>query len=136
MIGAALRHVAAHFFVALFCLVWLTLVIMSLWNHYVVIPAATDTWAKENGWEFVRKERRRVFRGPFFWSGKNARVYRIEVRDRADRERAGWLSCRSLFPWGPPRLEVRWDEEPAPATAPAPRPVAKDSFLWDRDLDG
>ena len=71
-------------------------------------------WADANGYELIYREPKVLFKGPLTdWSRALHMAYRVEVRDREDRRRWGWVSCGAWLTDVPAeKVEVVWDEEP------------------------
>jgi len=70
-------------------------------------------WATANDLAIVQSQARNFRRGPLLWtSSKHQAVYFVKVRDRAGRERSGWL-CLGGFWTGlfTSEAEVRWQDE-------------------------
>ncbi len=54
-------------------------------------------WAADNGFELLEYNYRMIRKGPFWWSQRGQVVYRVRIRDRQGRERAGWVRCGSIL---------------------------------------
>jgi hypothetical protein len=49
---------------------------------------------QQHGYTVLRRERRSVRRGPFFWTtSKNQFVYFVVVEDASGQQRRGWARC-------------------------------------------
>ncbi len=119
-----------------FLAVWLLLMYWSVRHYFITVPALLERWAAENGFEILTKERRRFFKGPFFWtSSKNQVVYRIEAGDAKGRQRNGWVRIGGYWwPFGD-KVEVRWDEPP-PEMFPLDKLSSRGNPpMWDQELD-
>jgi hypothetical protein len=69
-------------------------------------------WAASNGYRIIESERRRFFKGPFFWSSSNNQIiYHVTIQDAYGNIHRGWVRCGTYF-WGAwtDELDVRWDE--------------------------
>ena len=67
-------------------------------------------WAREEGVELLDYERRRLFRGPFFFrTSEHQEVYHVTVRDRAGRTRHAYVRCGGWFAglWSD-RVDAEW----------------------------
>ena|SRR5947207_4805601 len=69
-------------------------------------------WATRNGYRIIESERRKILKGPFFWSSSNNQIiYRVTIQDAYGNIYRGWVRCGNYF-WGAwtDELDVRWDE--------------------------
>ena len=72
-----------------------------------------DQWAEDNGYRIVHRERRLLFRGPFWWrTAEGQEVFRVIVQDDEGRERAGYVRCGGWFlGLFSDAATVKWDDE-------------------------
>jgi len=73
------------------------LVVTILWVVIARSQHLLRMWAAENGYELLHADFRPFRKGPYFWSGRNQTVFRVEVRDREGRTRSGWVRCGSWW---------------------------------------
>ena len=102
----------------------LPLVVASLCFHTWRSDALLDRFVKERGYRLIRKERRTLFRGPFFFStGRGQEVYYITVEDREGQLLCGYVRCGgAIFGMFSDNLEVIWDKpKPRYPSRPEPR---------------
>jgi hypothetical protein len=59
--------------------------------------AMVNKWAKDNNYTLLKKEHRIFRKGPYFLSGRNQAVYRVEVRDATGLKLKGWVRCGNWF---------------------------------------
>jgi len=59
--------------------------------------AMVKKWAKDNNYTLLKKEHRIFRKGPYFLSGRNQAVYRVEVRDATGLKLKGWVRCGNWF---------------------------------------
>lgn len=72
-----------------------------------------DQWAQQNGYEIISRQRRTMFRGPFWLTtSKSQEVYEITVRDRDGNQREGYVRVGGMFlGMMSDNLEVRWKDQ-------------------------
>ena len=82
-----------------------------LYFYFTRARQLLDNWASENRFQLLRAEFRMFRKGPFFWSGRNQAVYRVEIRDEGGNDRTGWVRCGTwwlgVFANS---VEVKWDD--------------------------
>jgi hypothetical protein len=68
-------------------------------------------WCKRQGYELVEFRGARFFEGPGAWlRSENQAAYRVQVRDRQDQTRSGYVVFGSNWlPWSR-QVRVEWDE--------------------------
>jgi hypothetical protein len=59
--------------------------------------AMVNKLSKDNNYTLLKKEHRIFCKGPFFLSGRNQAVYRVEVRDATGLKLKGWVRCGNWF---------------------------------------
>ena len=99
-------------------------------------------WARENGYEIARCDRRR-FGSPWMFSASGAQwIYHVTVvfQEGNARQRRAWVRCGGwLLGAKTEKLEMQWDGVSQPLPAPTAEPLpsrAQDDPLWDESLDG
>ena len=103
-------------FVALmFCLVSVGLIALAfafVIGSYRRAARLLSQWAASNGYRIIESERRKFFKGPFFWgSSNNQIIFRVTVQDAYGNIRRGWVRCGSylLGAWND-EVDFRWDD--------------------------
>ncbi len=102
------------FFLVLGIVAIALLVIGMTMQQYARAQALLDEWATRNQFRIERREYRRLFKGPFFWtSARGQFVYRVTVTDARGVTRVAWVRLGSWF-WGiwKKQVQVIWDETP------------------------
>lgn len=85
---------------------------VTLWQNERANDMLTE-WAAENQFQIDRRERRRFFQGPFFWTtARGQYVYRITLHDAQGRQRVAWVRLGSWFLgiWRK-KVQVYWEDE-------------------------
>jgi acetamidase/formamidase len=98
--------------IPLLMVLFLGLIVLSLWWTSSRSREILDGWVAENGYTLLDAERRWFLRGPFFFfAGKGHEVFRVEVRDAEGSTRRGyvrvggwWLGLLS------DKVAVEWDD--------------------------
>lgn len=67
-------------------------------------------WARGCGYRIAGWEQRLFFKGPFFWSGRNAAVYHVTLEDAWGGRATAFVRCTpQLWGWPAQPVEVRWE---------------------------
>ena len=107
--------------VAVLFVVWILIALAWMVMRSSRAEAMVDRFVKGGGYRLLRKERRTLFRGPFFFStGRGQEVFYLTLEDREGHVRRCYLRCGGAF-FGmlSDNVEVIWDE---PRRPPPPRP--------------
>lgn len=85
---------------------------LTLWQNERANDMLAE-WAIKNQFQIDRRERRRFFQGPFFWStARGQYVFRVTLRDAQGRQRVAWIRLGSwLFGIWQNRVQVYWEDE-------------------------
>ena len=95
--------------VTIVALVAILVVVRTGTKKTIPLRQRVQDWAKKQGLEIVRSERRFFFTGPFFLRPGTGTVFHIFVRD-GEGEREGWLDLQSPL-WGKDRERIEWESE-------------------------
>lgn len=70
-----------------------------------------DTWAQENGFTIVYRERRLLFKGPYsLFCGRHQDVFYVKVETMDGQVRSGYVrTSRGFMGLTPDRAEVSWE---------------------------
>jgi len=96
----------------LLVLVALVASIGSFYWYYRRSVEMLRSWARQNDYHIISRERRVIRTGPFFLTtGRWQAVFRIIIQDPEGYTRNGWVRVGSF--WGglfSDKVETRWDE--------------------------
>lgn len=87
--------------------------VAGLWPLEVArVDARTRQWADEHGYDVVYRAYRSLWQGPFFWRSTDAQaVQYLTVRDRAGRERSGYIRTGHwFFGLHSADMDVEWED--------------------------
>lgn len=69
-------------------------------------------WARDCGYRIAAWEERHLYKGPFFWSGRNAKVYYVTLEDAWGRRATAFIRCTGqLWGWPAQPVEVHWEAD-------------------------
>ena len=102
----------SHDGILILLVIWLPVVVAWMCFHTWRADALIDRFVTDRGYRLIRKERRTLFRGPFFLStGRGQEVYYLTVEDREGRLLCGYVRCGgAMLGMLSDNIEVIWDK--------------------------
>ena len=83
-----------------------------IWFYFVRPRSMLKQWANAYRFEFVKCQRRWLFKGPYTWLYQHCAIYRITVKNHQGYERSGWLCCGDIvFGLLQNKTDVTWDDK-------------------------